>query len=170
MTPGRAAGDAHGGLSRGTLCVVVSRNGLRHRGRAPAAQALQKGGTVHSNTPSRATLRIANLSLRTIIGAHKWERTKLQDVVINLSLEVDPRASARSDRLGDTVDYKQLKQRIVVMVEKSRYRLLEALTAKILSSVMSDPGILAATVRVDKPRALSFADSVSVEMHAERQQ
>lgn len=116
----------------------------------------------------RATIRIHNLSLRTIIGANPWERTSPQDVIINLAVEFDPTQAIATDALDSTLNYKALKRALIEMVEKSSFNLVERLTSEILRVVMADPRALRATVKVDKPHALRFADSVSVEMSAER--
>ncbi len=116
----------------------------------------------------RATIHITDLSLRTIIGINDWERTKPQDVVINIAVDFDPSDAVRSDRLDDTVDYKRIKRRVIALVEKSRFGLIERMAYEILREVLSHDRVEAATVRVDKPQALRFTRSVSVEMHAER--
>lgn len=107
-------------------------------------------------------VRIKNLRLRTIIGVYEWEQTRRQDVVINVVFDFDGRAAATSDRLEDTVDYKTLTRVITEAVEASRFVLLEKLADTVLQLVLADPKILAATVEVDKPGALRYADSVSV--------
>lgn len=113
-----------------------------------------------------ATIRITNLRLQAVIGTNDWERIKKQNIVINLALECNAAKSSKTDRLKDTLDYKAIQQEIVDLVESSRCYLLEKLGAMILKSVMSHKKVKAATVRIDKPGALRFADSVSVEMHA----
>ncbi len=114
------------------------------------------------NTP--ATIRITDLSLRAIIGINDWEREQKQDIIINIALDFDAAAPARSDDVKDTIDYKSLKQRIMRFVESSEYFLLEKLTDQVLGIVLEDPKVLSAWVRIDKPAALRFAKSVSVEM------
>jgi D-erythro-7,8-dihydroneopterin triphosphate epimerase len=107
-------------------------------------------------------IRIKNLRLRTIVGVQAWEREAPQDVVVNIDLEFDGTKAAASDDLADTVDYKALKARVMQTVETSRYQLLEKLAAEILRIVLSDSRVLRATIEVDKPHALRFADSVSI--------
>jgi D-erythro-7,8-dihydroneopterin triphosphate epimerase len=113
-------------------------------------------------------IRIKNLTLKTIVGVNAWERRESQEVVINVDMEFDGAAAARSDSLADAVDYKKIKQRILAEVEGSSFHLLEALAQRILDLVMENPALSAATVEVDKPMALRFADSVSVVCSAER--
>ena len=111
-----------------------------------------------------AIIRITGLRLRTIIGINDWERTTKQDVVINVTMEFDATRAAKSDDIKDTVDYKTITKKIIKLVEKSRFSLLEALTQAILAIALEDPKVARATVRVDKPQALRFADSVSIEL------
>ena len=111
-----------------------------------------------------AKIRITNLRLRTIIGAHDWEREVQQDVVVNITLDYDATKGIASDDLRKTVDYKALTKQIVKEVEASRFFLLEKLSGRILDIVTAHPAVREAVVRVDKPQALRFADSVSVEL------
>ena len=111
-----------------------------------------------------AVIRIKNLKLRSVIGIHDWERENKQDVIINIKLEFDSSRAAESDDIADTVDYKAIKMRIIELVEGSTCNLLERLADQILAICLSDAQVEQATVRVDKPHALRFADSVSIEV------
>jgi FolB domain-containing protein len=115
-----------------------------------------------------AKITIVDLLLRTVIGDNDWERDVKQDVIINLSFEFDASKAVASDALSDTVNYKQLKRKIMAEVESSRYHLIEKLAARVLAIVMEDPRVVSATVRVDKPQALRYAKSVAVEMSEKR--
>jgi len=111
-----------------------------------------------------AKIRITNLRLRTIIGTHEWEREVQQDVVVNITLDYDASKAIASDDLRKTIDYKALTKQIIKEVEASQFFLLEKLSGRILDIVTAHPAVLEAVVRVDKPQALRFADSVSVEL------
>ena len=113
-------------------------------------------------------VKIKNLRLRAIIGVNEWERIAPQEVVLNIELEYDASKAAASDAIADAVDYHALKQRILEGVEKSNFLLLEKLAGHVLGIVMSDARIARATVEIDKPHALRFADSVSVTASAKR--
>jgi FolB domain-containing protein len=110
-----------------------------------------------------ATIRITDLKLKTIIGTNDWEREEKQEIIINISFDFDARRASRSDDIRDTVDYKALKKKIMAFVESSRDYLLEKLVEDVLDLVMADKKVRAAAVRIDKPNALRFAKSVSVE-------
>lgn len=113
-------------------------------------------------------IRIKNLRLRAVIGLNDWERKVQQDLTINIEMGFDGEKAGVSDDIGDTVDYKALKKRIRSEVEASHYKLLEALGTHILNIVMDDARVQRASVEVDKPHALRFADSVSVTCSRER--
>lgn len=107
-------------------------------------------------------IHVDNLKLRTVIGVNDWERQTRQDVVIRIEMELDGSKAGESDDLADTVDYKALTDRIAETVEQSSYQLLEALAAKVLEQVLEAPKVERARVRVDKPHALSRAETVAV--------
>ncbi len=113
-------------------------------------------------------IRIKNLRLRTIVGVNDWERTRPQDVVLNIEVTFDGTEAARTDQLEHTVNYKALKRRVLETVEASRTQLVEALAERVLRAVLDEPRVEAATVEVDKPGALRFADSVSVTVSGTR--
>ena len=91
-----------------------------------------------------------------------------QDVVINVTLDYDATKAIRSDNLKDTVDYKVITKKIIKAVESSNFMLLEKLASIVVDIVMENPRINNTSVRIDKPLALRFADSVSVELHKKR--
>jgi FolB domain-containing protein len=112
---------------------------------------------------------IRDLSTRCIIGINDEERREKQDVLINLTIFADLHQAGTSDRFEDSVDFRGLKKRILNLVEKSSYHLIEALAEAIADVCLEDEAILQVKVRVDKPYALRFARSVGVEIARKRQ-
>ena len=113
-------------------------------------------------------IRIKDLKLRTIIGCNGWEREKKQDITVNVTIETDASEAVRSDDLKDSVDYREITKDIIEGVEKTEFFLLERLAGFIIGVVMKNRRVSAATVEVDKPHALRFAESVSVELTERR--
>ena len=113
-------------------------------------------------------IRVKNLRLRTIIGFKEWEREKKQNIVINITILTDAEAAAATDDISDSIDYKELTKRVISEVETTNFNLLERLADFILDIVMEYTLIREATVEIDKPMALRFADSVSVELTRKR--
>ena len=111
---------------------------------------------------------IQNLKVRGIIGLNEWEREKKQEILINLSLAVDCRAAGKSDDVGDALNYRTLTKAVIAYAESSQHFLVEALAHNIARICVVDNGAELAEVRVEKPGALRFADSVGVEIRRRR--
>ncbi len=110
-----------------------------------------------------ATINVDNLRARTILGLNDDERINKQDILINYSMDLDISKAAETDDVQYTVDYKTINKRVLAYVEDSTFLLVETLVTELLKLLLEDERVAAAWVRVDKPAALRFADSVSVE-------
>lgn len=116
-----------------------------------------------------ARIRVKNLLIRTYIGFNPDELVNKQDVIINLEIETDiPESALKADEPVDILDYKTITKKVIALVQEGRFKLLEVLTKNILDLIMEDEKAKWARVEVDKPHALRFAESVSVEMEATR--
>ncbi len=116
-----------------------------------------------------AKIRVKNLLIRTYIGFNPDELVNKQDVLINLEIETDiPATALDADEPEGIFDYKVITKKIISFVQEGRFKLLEVLTKSILDIIMEDEKVKWAKVEVDKPHALRFAESVSLEMEASR--
>lgn len=113
---------------------------------------------------------IRDLFLRCIIGINPEERTKRQDVLINITLYIDLSRACQSDRLEDTIDYKKVKNKVVEIVEQGAYVLIERLAGRIAELCLETHQVQKVRVLVEKPGALRFARSVGVEVVRTREQ
>ena len=107
---------------------------------------------------------IQDLKLSCIIGINEDERLNQQDIIINIIIYAGLARACKSDNIEDTVDYKKIKESIVTMVKNSSYFLIERLADHIAGICLNNPLIKKVTVRVDKPFALTYARTVSVEI------
>jgi dihydroneopterin aldolase/D-erythro-7,8-dihydroneopterin triphosphate epimerase len=107
-------------------------------------------------------IEIHDLLLRTIIGINPDERVNRQDVIINVRLETDVRAAAKSDRIEDAVNYRDISKDVIDLVEGSKFQLVERLADAIARLCLRDPRVTRVVVKVEKPSALRFARSVGV--------
>ncbi len=119
--------------------------------------------------PLLDTIRIQGLLVRCIVGVHDEERTKRQDVILDIALHADLRTACESDRIGDTVDYKSVKKAVFQLVENSSFFLIERLAEAVAQCCLEhSPVVQCVEVHVGKPGALRFAQTVSVEIVRER--
>lgn len=115
-----------------------------------------------------AIIRIKNLLLRTYIGFNEEEINKLQDIVINMTIDVDLNQAIKNDSVSNSYNYKIITKNIIALVQEQKFKMLEKLTQSILDEIMKNKNVRFARVEVDKPHALRFAESVSVELEAMR--
>lgn len=114
--------------------------------------------------PSWDRIHIRDLSVHCIIGINPEERVEKQEVTMNLTLHADLSDAARTDSIGDTVDYKSVKEEIRNAVEASDFFLLERLAEHVAEIALRPPQVRRVDVCVDKPGALRYARSVAVEI------
>ena len=116
-----------------------------------------------------AVIRVKDLLIRTYIGFNPEEMVNKQDVLINFEIETEiPHSALETDEPAGILDYKTITKKVIALVQDGRFKLLEVMTQKILDLIMEDKKVKRARVEVDKPHALRFARSVSVEMEARR--
>ncbi len=111
-------------------------------------------------------IKIENLRLRTVVGIFEWEKKVKQDIVINIDIEFDGAPAIEKDDISFTVDYKSITKRIISDIEGKEFNLIERIAGDVVKIILEDDRVTRATVKVDKPGALRFADSVSV-IHSE---
>ncbi|PSJ17012.1 FolB domain-containing protein [Nitrosomonas supralitoralis] len=115
-----------------------------------------------------AIIRIKDLLLRTYIGFKEEEINKLQDVLINMIIDVDLSHAIKNDDIDGSYDYKVITKNIIALIEEKNFKMLETLTQSVLDEIMKNKKVRLARVEVDKPHALRFAASVSIELEASR--
>ncbi|MFD2230314.1 dihydroneopterin triphosphate 2'-epimerase [Alkalimarinus sediminis] len=117
---------------------------------------------------SVATINIKNLRLRTFIGIKDEEINNQQDVLINATIRYDAKKAIAENCIESALNYRTITKQIIKLVEDNRFALLERMTHEILSIIMSYEDVVDASVEIDKPYALRYADSVSVTLSASR--
>ncbi|WP_028117649.1 dihydroneopterin triphosphate 2'-epimerase [Ferrimonas senticii] len=115
-----------------------------------------------------AVIRIKNLRLRTFIGINEDEIRNKQDVIINATISYRASRATCSENIADALNYRTICKAIIAHVEHQRFSLLEKLTNDVLTICCDHPWIETATVEIDKPHALRFADSVSMQLSWQR--
>ncbi len=107
---------------------------------------------------------IKNLLVRGVIGISDRERAQRQDILINLILFADVRKGGESDDIEHCVNYRTVAKKIIAYVERSARYTVEALATDIARICLEEPGVERVRVRVEKPGAVRFAESVGVEI------
>lgn len=113
---------------------------------------------------------IKDLLVRGIVGINPDERTKPQDILINVTMWADTNDAAASDQIDDAVNYRSVAKSIINHVENGDPELVERLVAEVADIVLeSSSRITQVEVTVEKPGALRFAKSVGVTIRRTRE-
>jgi FolB domain-containing protein len=111
---------------------------------------------------------IKDLLVRGIIGVNDWERKRPQDILINLTLFTDTKRAGETDNLEDCVNYSTMSKKIQAYAESAGRLTVEALANDLVKICFEDKGVQKVIVRVEKPGAVRFAESVGVEIERNR--
>ncbi|CAB4592618.1 MAG: dihydroneopterin aldolase [Actinobacteria bacterium] len=87
-------------------------------------------------------------------GLFEHERTNGQDFFVDLELDVDLRAASLSDEIGDTVNYAEITDLVVVEITSDPVSLIEKLAGRIAERILNNYlKVNSVTVTVHKPQA-----------------
>lgn len=108
------------------------------------------------------TIFLRDLRIRTIVGIWEWERRMPQIVSIDLDMGTDIRRAARSDQIGDTLDYKAVTRRVRALVTDSGFQLIETMAERIAALIIDEFHVPWVRVAVHKPGAIRGSRDVGV--------
>lgn len=97
------------------------------------------------------TIRIDNLIFLGKHGVYEKERNLEQEFEVSVSLAVDVKKSALSDKIEDTVDYQKVKDIVRGVIEGSSCYLIEKLASDIAGKILEkDERIKNTTISIRK--------------------
>ena len=102
----------------------------------------------------------------TIIGIHESELHVTQPLVIDVCAGTPRARACDTDRIGDTIDYGELRQRLHRLMQEHGVQLLEALAEQVARIVIDEFRAHWVRVRIVKPR--KFPDTAAVGVMIER--
>lgn len=112
---------------------------------------------------------IKDLLVRGVIGITERERSRAQDILINVVLLTDIARAAETDDIADCVDYSKIAKKLMAHAETANRQTVEALVTDLARLCLEEPGVQGVRIRVEKPGAVRFSRSVGVEIERFRQ-
>ena len=107
---------------------------------------------------------IKDLTARGIIGINDWEREKPQEILINIILFANLKKVCDTDDISYSVNYRTISKKALFIAEESQRYTVEALAEDIAHACLGESGVKKVIVRVEKPGAVRFSQSVGVEI------
>jgi FolB domain-containing protein len=111
---------------------------------------------------------IKNLLARGIIGVYDWERNRPQNIMINITMFADTHRAAETDSLDDCINYSTMSKKVLAHAESVNRLTVEALANDLAQICLEEQGVQKVIIRVEKPGAVRFAESVGVEIERSR--
>ena len=100
----------------------------------------------------RLSVFVRGLEVEAGIGVYDHEQGRLQRLVIDVTLELEPRPI---ERLGDTINYEAVAQAARAIAEAGHVGLVETFAERLARACLEDARVRRATVRIEKPGALA---------------
>jgi dihydroneopterin aldolase len=114
-------------------------------------------------------IELRGMSFQGRHGVGPREREQPQEFKVDVELEADLTAAARSDLIADTIDYRQVRAAAKEVIEGPSRSLLESLAETIAQRVLALPRVESVSVRITKwPTSMQPIDSASVRINRTR--
>jgi dihydroneopterin aldolase len=105
---------------------------------------------------------IRELKIDTVVGIYDWEKRMRQHVVLDIEMGADIARAARTDTIGDTLDYKAVAKRIFQFVHDSQFGLVETMAEKVAELIQQEFQVPWVKITLSKPGAVNGSKSVGV--------
>lgn len=135
-----------------------------HRPVLPLAQpATQEAPASMFGAPPKLDIIFINGFVgETLIGIHHDEMHDTQPVRVDLAAGLPRSLACDTDRIGDTIDYSEVRTALKEMLKTHRFRLLEALAEAIANLLLTRFGAHWVRVSVTKPHKFDDVEGVGV--------
>lgn len=113
-------------------------------------------------------IRIEGISVNALIGTLPHERTRRQNLLIDLEIGLDLKPAARTDDLFKSVDYSEIERRTLEIVSGSSFYLLEALAGAVGEMLLSYELVRYGKVSIFKAAGSQAGRGVRIEMEFQK--
>jgi len=107
---------------------------------------------------------IRDLLLPCSIGVHQHEKTKPQQIRINLDLAVKESTEALNDQIENVVNYEEIVIGVRALIARGHVNLVETLADDIATMCLEDIRVRSVRVQIEKLDVFEDATSVGVEI------
>jgi dihydroneopterin aldolase len=105
---------------------------------------------------------IRELKVDTVVGIYDWEKRMRQHVVLDIEMGADIARAAKTDAIGDTLDYKAVAKRVHQFIQEGQFGLVETLAEKVAGIIMQEFQVPWVKITLNKTGAVSGSRSVGV--------
>ena len=121
----------------------------------------------NKNTIKRTVL-IKDFVINEIIGIHKNEKVNKQKIIFNIVINVNQNIYPDENNLSSIVDYEKITNKLKKLAKNKKYNFLESLAEDSFKEIFADKRINSVKIKIEKPDAITNAQSVGVEVFKSR--
>jgi dihydroneopterin aldolase len=115
------------------------------------------------------TAGLKSLQIDCIVGVYEHERTTPQRVVMDVEMDYDFMAAARSDAIDDAVDYAAVAKSVTELVTHRQFQLIETMAEEAAAMLLATrPQVQVVRLDIRKPAAVPTADCSFVRVERTR--
>ena len=104
------------------------------------------------------TAGVKSLQIDCIVGIFEHERSTPQRVVMDIEFDYDFAAAARSEAIGDAVDYAAAAESIAGLVQQRQFQLIETMAEEVAAMLLATRSqVQAVRLEIRKPAAVPAA-------------
>jgi 7,8-dihydroneopterin aldolase/epimerase/oxygenase len=121
----------------------------------------------NKNTIKRTVL-IKDFIIYEIIGIHQYEKNNKQKIIFNIVIDVNQNIFPNENNLSSIVDYEKITNKLENLAKNKKYNFLESLAEDSFNEIFADKRINSVKIKIEKPDAITNAQSVGVEVFKSR--
>ena len=116
----------------------------------------------------KRTVFIKDFIIEEIIGIHKHEKIKKQEIKFNIVLDVNQSYLPDEKNIKSIVDYEKITNKLENLAKSKKYNFLESLAEDSFKEIFEDKRINSVIIKIEKPESIKNAKSVGVEVFKTR--
>ncbi|HUY85369.1 MAG TPA: dihydroneopterin aldolase [Candidatus Dormibacteraeota bacterium] len=97
------------------------------------------------------TIYIKDLVVEARHGVHPEEKEHPQRFIFNVELTLDSDRAGVSDDLADTLDYSELRRKVIDTAQNNSFNLIERLAGEVANQILRDKRVSKVVISIDKP-------------------
>ena len=121
-----------------------------------------------SKNTIKRTVLIKDFIIYEIIGIHQYEKSYKQKIVFNIVINVNQNIFPDENNLSSIVDYEKITKKLENLAKNKKYNFLESLAEDSFNEIFADKRIYSVKIKIEKPDAITNAQSVGVEVFKSR--
>ena len=121
----------------------------------------------NKNTIKRSVL-IKDFIINATIGIHKHEKINKQKIIFNIVIDVNQNLFPDENDISSIVDYEKITNKLKNLAKNKKYNFLESLAEDSFNEIFADKRINSVKIKIEKPDAITNAQSVGVEVFKSR--